>query len=179
MFEKNSPFAHLQSLQENKKKARSTNRLQIRSGKTLALIEADFILLDFQQIPSNSNSAYFNKNIVRTSKLLKPLSTTISLFDGNSKKFEVFDNLFQRNMMTHKQPTEADIFKNFNYLMRGDALQIFKNISNPTRKTLVEILSLFRKKHIKLQSNATEEHKDQKFVFNPSNRKLVDFLDEL
>ena len=63
--------------------------------------------------------------------------------------------------------------------MRGDALQTFKNIIDPTPEILEKILEVFRRKCVKLQSMATAKHKIQKLVFNPANQKLADFLDEL
>ena len=63
--------------------------------------------------------------------------------------------------------------------MRGDALQTFKNITSPNRENLGEILTVFRRKYVKPQSMATAKHKFQRLVFNPSNQKLIDFLDEL
>ena len=63
--------------------------------------------------------------------------------------------------------------------MRGDALQAFKNITNPNRESLREILTVFRRKFAKTHSIATEKHKLQRLVFNPANEKLYDFLDEL
>ena len=63
--------------------------------------------------------------------------------------------------------------------MRGDALQTFKNIGSPNRENLTEILTVFRRKYVKLQSMATAKHKFQQLVFNPVNQKLTDFLDEL
>ena len=63
--------------------------------------------------------------------------------------------------------------------MRGDALQTFKNIDSPNRESLIEILTVFRRKYVKPQSMATAKHKFQQLVFNPVNQKLIDFLDEL
>ena len=63
--------------------------------------------------------------------------------------------------------------------MRGDASQLFRNISSPTRENLGETLAFFRRKYVKPQSMATAKHKFQKLVFKPKNHKLVDFLDEL
>ena len=63
--------------------------------------------------------------------------------------------------------------------MRGDALQIFKNNNGPTGTNLAEILAVFQRKYVKPQSMATVKQKIQKFVSNPANQKLVDFLDEL
>ena len=63
--------------------------------------------------------------------------------------------------------------------MHGDALQTFKNISRPNRDNLLEILTVFRRNYVKLQSMATAKHNFQRLVFSPANRKLTDFSDEL
>ena len=63
--------------------------------------------------------------------------------------------------------------------MRSDALQTFKNITNPNRENLGEILTVYRRKNIKQQSLATAKHKFQRLVFDPANQKVIDFLDEL
>ena len=58
-------------------------------------------------------------------------------------------------------------------------LQTFKNNNGPTRKKLGEFLAVFRRKYVKPQSMATGKQKFWKLVFNSTNQKLVDFLDEL
>ena len=63
--------------------------------------------------------------------------------------------------------------------MRGDALQTFKNISRHNRQNVEEILTVFRRKHVKPQSMDRAKHKFQQLVFKPANRKLIDFLDGL
>ena len=63
--------------------------------------------------------------------------------------------------------------------MGGGELQTFKNINGPTREISGEILAVCRKTSVKPQSMATAKPKLQKLVFNPTNQKLVDFLDEL
>ena len=161
------------------KKNRSTSQPQFRSENTPATIEADQILLALQQLASNNNSANFHNNINRISKLPKSLTTTMPTFDGKSEKFELFEDLFQTSLKIHNQLTEEDRINYFYSLMRGDALQTFKNINGPTRENLGEILAVFRRKYVKPQSMATAKHKFQKLVFNPANQKLVDFLDEL
>ena len=100
-------------------------------------------------------------------------------FDGKPEKFELFEDIFQTSLKIHNQLTEDDRINYFQSLMRGDALQTFKNINGPNRENLEEILSVFRRKYVKPQSTATAKHKFQKLVFNPANQKLVDFLDEL
>ena len=161
------------------KKNRSTSQPQFRSENTPATIEADQILLALQQLANNNISASFHNNINRISKLPKSLTTTMPTFDGKTEKFELFEDLFQTSLKIHNQLTEDDRINYFHSLMRGDALQIFKNINGPTRENLGEILAVFRRKYVKPQSMATAKHKFQKLVFNPANQKLVDFLDEL
>ena len=160
------------------KKARSTSQPQFRSENTPATIEADQMLLAFQQLAANSNSANVNNNISRISKLPKSLTTTMPTFDGKSEKFELFEGLFQTSLKIHNQLTEEDKIYCFHSLMRGDALQTFKNISSLNRENLGEILTVFRRKYMKPQSMATAKHKFQQLVFNPANQKLIDFLDE-
>ena len=63
--------------------------------------------------------------------------------------------------------------------MRGDALQTFKNITSLNRENLGEILIVFYKKYVKPRSRARAKDKLQQLVFNPANRKLIDFFDEL
>ena len=161
------------------KKNRSTSEPQFRSENTPATIEADQILLALQQLANNNNSANFHNDVNGNSKLPKSLTTTMPTFDGKTEKFELFEDLFQTSLKIHNQLTEEDRINYFHSLMRGDALQTFKNISGPTRENLGEILAVFRRKYVKPQSMATAKHKFQKLVFNPANQKLVNFLDEL
>ena len=109
----------------------------------------------------------------------KSLTTTMPIFNGKSEKFHLFEDRFQTSVKIHIQLTEVDRINYFHSLMRGDALQTFENIDGPTRENLTEILAVYRRKYVKLQSMATAKHKFQNFVFNPANQKLVDFLDEL
>ena len=161
------------------KKNRSTSQPQFRSENTPATIEADQNLLALQQLANNNNSANFHNNIYRFSKLPKSLTTTMPTFDGKSEKFELFEDLFQTSLKVHNQLTEEDRINYFHSLMRGDALQTFKNINGPTRENLGEIPAVFRRKYVKPQSMATAKHNFQKLVFNQANHKFKDFLDEL
>ena len=161
------------------KKNRSTRQPRFRSENTPATIETDQILLALQQLANNNNSANFHNNINRISKLPKSLTTTMPTFDGKSEKFQLFEDLFQTSLKIHKQLTEEDRINYFHSLLKGDALQTFKNIIGPTRENLVEILAVFRRKYVKPQSMATAKHEFEKLVFNPANQKLVNFPDEL
>ena len=161
------------------KKNRSTKQPQFCSENTPATIEADQILLALRQLANNNNSANFHNNINRISKLPKSLTTIMSTFDGKTEKFELFEDLFQTSLKIHNQLTEDDRINYFHSLMRGDALQTFKNINGSSQENLQEILAVIRRMYVKPQSMATVKQKFQKLVFNPTNQKLVDFLDEL
>ena len=173
------PYCSPTTSSGKQKKSRSTSQPQFRSDNTPATIEADQILLALQQVATNSNSTNFNNNSSRISKLSKYLTTTMPTFDGKSEKFELFEDLFQTSLKIHNQLTEEDKINYFHSLMRGDALQTFKNITSPNRENLGDILTVFRRKYVKPQSMAAAKHKFQRLVFNPANQKLYDFLDEL
>ena len=161
------------------KKNCSTSQPQLRSESTPATIEADQILLALQQLANNNNSANFQNNIKRISKLPKSLTTMMPTFDGKSEKFELFEDLFQTSLKILDQLIEEDRINYFHSLMKGDALQTFKNINGPTRENLGEIMAVFWRKFLKPQSMATAKHKFQKIVFNQAKHKLAEFLDEL
>ena len=144
------PYCSTSTSSGKQKKARSTSQPQFRSENTPATLEADQILLALQQLATNS-----------------------------SEKIELFEDLFQTSLKIHNQLTEEDKINYFHSLMRGDALQTFKNNTSPNRENLAEILTVFRRKYVKPQSMATAKHKFQRLVFNPANQKLIDFLDEL
>ena len=173
------PYCSSTTSSGKQKKASSTIQPQTRSENTPATIEADQILLALQQLATNSNSANFSNNITRISKLPKSLTSTMLTFDGNSKKFELFEDLFQTSFKVHNQLTQENKINYFHSLLRGDALQTFKNITTPNRENLGEILTVFRRKNVKPQSRVTAKHKFQRLVFNPANQNLIDFLDEL
>ena len=125
------------------KKNRSTSQPQFRSKNTHAMIEADQNLLALQQLANNNNSAIFHNNINRVSKLPNSPTTTMPTFDGKSKKFELFEDLFQTSLKIHNQLTEDDRINSLHSLMRGDPLQTFKDINGPTRDNLGERLAVF------------------------------------
>ena len=131
------------------KKARSTSQPQFCGENTPATIEAEQILLPLQQL------ATINNDNNRISKMPKSLTPTMPTFDGNSEKFELFEDLFQTSLKFYNQLTQEDKINYFYSLMRSDALQMFKNISSPSRENLADILTVFRRKYVKSQSTAT------------------------
>ena len=67
----------------------------------------------------------------------------------------------------------------FHSLLRNGALQTFRNISTANRKTLEDVLVIFRRKYVKPESQATAKHKWQRLVFDPNMMKIPGFLEEL
>ena len=128
------PYCSATTSSGKQKKARSTSQPHFRSENTRATIEADQILLALQQLATNSNSANFNNNIYRISKLPKSFTTTMPRFDWNSEKFELFEDLFHTSLKIHNQLTEEDKMNYFHSPMRGDALQTFKTSLAQTEK---------------------------------------------
>ena len=173
------PYCSPTTSSGKQKKACSTSQPQFRSENTPATIDAEQILLALQQLATNSNSANFDNNIRRFSKLPKSLTTTMPTFHGKSEKLKLFEDMFQTSLNIRNQLTQEDKINYFHSLMRGDALHTFKNITSPNRENLGEILTVFRRKYVKPQPMATAKHKFQRLVFNPANQKSIDFLDEL
>ena len=130
------PYCSPSTSSRKQKKIRSTSQPQFRSENTSATIEADKILLALQQLANINNSASFDYNNNRISKLQKWHSTTMPTFDGKSEKFELFEDLFQTSLKIHNQLTEQDRINYFHSLMRDDAIQTFKNFNGPTRENL-------------------------------------------
>ena len=80
-------------------------------------------------------------------------------FDEKSEKFELFEDLFQTSLKIYKHLTEEDKMKYSHSLMRGDALQTFKNIASRNRENLGEVLTVFHRKYVKPQPMATAKDK--------------------
>ena len=100
------PYCSPTTSSGKQKKARSTSQPQFRSENTPATIEVDQILLALQQLATNTNSANFNNNITKISKLPKSLTTAMPTFDGKPEKFELFEDLFQTKLKIHDHLTE-------------------------------------------------------------------------
>ena len=174
--QKEIPYYSAGKSSGKQKKARFTSQPQFRSENTPAIAEADQTLMALQQMVTNSNSAIFDNNFNRILKLPKSLATTMPTSEGKSKKFKLFEDLFQTSLKIYNQLTEEDKINYFHSVMRGDGLQICKNISRFNREILGEILTVFGWKYVKCQSASTATHDFQRLVFNPGNQNLVDFL---
>ena len=68
-------------------------------------------------------------------------------FDRKSENIDLFEDLFQTSLNIHNQLTEEDKINYFYSLMRGDAIQTFKNITSHSRENLGEVLTVFCRKN--------------------------------
>ena len=75
--------------------------------------------------------------------------------------------------------TEAIKINLFHSLLPKNALQTLRNINTANRQLLVDILTVFRRKNAKPESQETAKHKWHRLVFDPNTMKLPDFLEEL
>ena len=111
--------------------------------------------------------------------MLKLVSTNTLIFDGKNEKFELFEDLFHTMLKMQPEMTEAIKINHFHAQLRKEALQTFRNISALNKKTLDDVLIVFRRKYVKPASQATAKHKWHKLTFDPNMKSLPDFLEEL
>ena len=111
--------------------------------------------------------------------MLKPVSTNTLIFDGKNEKFELFEDLIHTMLKMQPEMTEAMKINHFHAHLRKEALQTFRKISAINKKTLDDVLIVFRRKYVKPKSQATAKHKWHKLTFDPNTKSLPDFLEEL
>ena len=111
--------------------------------------------------------------------MLKPVSTNTLIFDGKNEKFELFEHLFHTMLKMQPEMTEAMKINHFHAHLRTEALQTFRNISAVNKKTLDDVLIVFRRKYVKPESQAAAKYKWHKLTFDPNTKSLPDFLEEL
>ena len=111
--------------------------------------------------------------------MLEPVSTNTIIFDGKNENFEFFEDLFHTMLKMQPEMTEAMKINHFHAHLRKEALQTFRNISASNKKTLDDLLIVFRRKYVKRESQATAKHKWHKLTFDPNTISLSDFLEEL
>ena len=97
--------------------------------------------------------------------------------DGKTEKFELFKDLFQTSLKVHPQITEQEKIHYFHSLLRGDALQTFRNMTETTKTSLNDIIAGFRRRFVKTQSVATGGCKWESLTFDPANQTFQDFLE--
>ena len=103
---------------------------------------------------------------------------TMPTFDGKTDKFEHFEDLFQTSLKVYPNITEEEKIHYFHSLLRGEALQTFRNMTEATREHLIDILAGFRRRYVRQQSVATARCKWENLSFNPSQQTFPDFLEQ-
>ena len=88
-------------------------------------------------------------------RLPKAMSTRMPTFDGKTDKFENFEDLIQTSLKVYPNITEEEKIHYFHSLLRGEALQTFRNMTDVTREHLNDILAGFRRRYVRQQSVAT------------------------
>ena len=96
-----------------------------------------------------------------------------------NEKFELFQDLFHKMLKMQPEMTETMKINHFHAHLRKKALQTFRKTSALNKKTLDDVLLVFRRKYVKPESQATAKHKWHKFTFDPNTKSLPDFLEEL
>ena len=111
--------------------------------------------------------------------MLKPVSTKSFFFDGKNEKFEFFEDLFHTMLKMQPEMTEAIKINHLYAHLRKEALQKYRNKIASNKKTLDDVLIVFRRKCVKPESQTTAKHKWHKLTFDPNTKSLSDFLEEL
>ena len=115
------------------------------------------------------------QQLPQAATMLKPVSTNTLIFEGKNEKFELFEDLFHTMLKMQPEMTEAMKIIHFHAHLRKEALQTFRNISTLNKKTLDDVLIVFRRKNVKPESQATAKHKWHKLTFHPNTKSLPDF----
>ena len=102
------------------------------------------------------------------SMTIRPVTTNPMTFDGKTEKFELFEDLFHTMIKMQPAMTEQMKINQFHSLLRKGALQTFRNINSLNRKTLEDVLVIFRRKYVKPESQATAKHKWHRLIFDPN-----------
>ena len=143
-----------------------------------------------EQTPRNQNSDANNSinpvaDAIATQQrpqvvtMIKPVSTITLIFDGKNDKFELFEDLFHKILKIQPEMTEAMKINDFHAHLQKEALQTVRKLSASNKKTLNDVLIVFRRKYVKPESQATAKHKWHKPTFDPNTESLSDFLEEL
>ena len=84
---------------------------------------------------------------LQAATILKPVSANTLIFDGKNEKFELFEDLFHTMIKMQPEMTQAMKIKHFQAHLRKEALQTFRKISASNKKTLDDVLIVFRRKY--------------------------------
>ena len=111
-------------------------------------------------------------------RLPKAMSTTMPTFKGKNDKFEHFEDLFMTSLKVYPNISEEEEIHYFHSLLRDDALQTYRNMTDTNRASLEDIIATFRRRYVRPQSIATARCKWNQLYFDPSQQTFQDFLEQ-
>ena len=111
-------------------------------------------------------------------RLPKAMSTTMPTFKGKNDKFEHFEDLFMTSLKVYPNISEEEKIHYFHSLLRDDALQTYRNMTDTNRASLEDIIATFRRRYVCPQSIATARCKWNQLYFDPSQQTFQDFLEQ-
>ena len=82
-------------------------------------------------------------------RLPKALSTTMPTFNGRKDKFEHFEDLFMTSLQVYPNISEEEQIHYFHSLLRDDALQTYRNMTDTNRASLEDIIATFRRRNVR------------------------------
>ena len=109
----------------------------------------------------------------------KALTASLPVFDGKSKKFELFEDLFRNNKKMYPHLTEIQKINYFHSLLQGNALQAYCNLDDAKKNNLEEVITAFKRRFGDFQLSAKARCEWDSLHFDPTKQKLHEFLDTL
>ena len=97
---------------------------------------------------------------------------------AETKNLNFLKTFFHKMLKMQPEKTAVMEINHFHAHLRKEALQTFRNRS-ASKKTLDDVLIVFRRKYVKPESQLTAKHKWHKLTFDLNTISLSDFLEEL
>ena len=102
----------------------------------------------------------------------------MTTFDGRNDKFEHFEGHFTTSLKVYPNISEEEQIHYFHSILRGDALQTYRNMTDANRASLEDIIATFRRRYVRPQSVATARCKWEQLHFDPTRQTFQDFLEQ-
>ena len=99
-------------------------------------------------------------------------------FHGRNDNIEHFEVLFVTSLKVYPNISEEEQIHYFHSLLRDEALQTYRNMTDTNRASLEDIIATFRRRYVRPQSIATARCKWEQLHFDPSRQIFQDFLEQ-
>ena len=106
----------------------------------------------------------------------KALTATLSVFDGKSKKFELFADSFRNNIKVYPHLTEVQKINHFHSLLRRNALQAYCNLEDAKKDNQEEVITAFKRLFGDFQPSAKARCEWDALHFDPQNKNCLKSL---